>query len=287
MAGWLKRRGGFTLIELVVVISIISVLMGILLPVLGSVRARARGIISTTNQRDIVNAVNCFAADNDELYPESVATVGKLDVHWHWYEPMRLVGKGFLTPGTHRAVSEYLGDYIKDAKTMHCANAPKKYRYLEQLWRAGDEWDNPDTPASMDAASGTYCFWWNYLGCLERGRLFKGPRSSLGGRGRSRLLVSCYLGYAGWRTYQAYGRAAYLSCERPSRGGLIQESWISSAYWSSFDFPDVKLNAGYMDGHVETITGSRTVPMRISKTDDGSEPYPDDIGPGVFYIAPD
>ncbi len=65
---------------------------------------------------------------------------------------------------------------------------------------------------------------------------------------------------------------------------MIQETWISSAYWSSFDFPEVKLTAGYTDGHVETITSSQTAPMRISKTDDGSEPYPDDIGPGVFYI---
>lgn len=220
-AGGLKRRGGFTLIELIVVISIISVLIGILLPVLGKVRQRARSIRGMTNQRDIVNAVNCFAADNDELYPESVATVGTLDVHWHWYEPTRLVGKGFLTLGMHRAISEYLGEYIKGAGTMHCANAPKKYKYLEQLWQAGDEWDNPDTPATMDAASGTYCFWWNYLGYLERGRLFRGPRSSLGGRGLSRLVVSCYLGYSGWRTQDAYDRPAYLGCERPRHGGLL------------------------------------------------------------------
>lgn len=65
----------FTLVELLVVISIISVLMGILLPALGKVRRQAKTLIGINNQRQIVLAINCFAMDNDESYPESVATM--------------------------------------------------------------------------------------------------------------------------------------------------------------------------------------------------------------------
>ena len=114
---------GFTLIELLVVISIIAVLMAILAPALGKVRRQARAIVAAQNQKEITTATNIFASDNNERFPESVATVG-FGSNWNWSDPTKLIGNTHRSPGMHRAMSEYLKSYIPDARTMYCPNAP-------------------------------------------------------------------------------------------------------------------------------------------------------------------
>ena len=105
------------------VISIISLLMAILLPVLGKVRQQARTMLGMKNQREIVNAVTLFAADNDGQYPESVATVG-FGAHWNWSDPRKLTGNRTRSPGMYRSMSEYLRSYIPDAGTFFARMRP-------------------------------------------------------------------------------------------------------------------------------------------------------------------
>lgn len=278
-----KSPRGFTLIELLVVISVISVLTGILLPALNKVRRQARALLATSNQRQIVSCVNLFAADNDDRYPESVATIG--DDAWNWAEPMMLTAHNARGPRLHRSMSAYLRSYIEDAGIMYCPNAPRRYKYLQDAWDAGDEWDNPQTPPVEDSVSGTYCFYWNYTGYLEdRNYLFRGPRNSAGGRGRSKLLVSDYFAYNHWRS-----KKSYSSCERFGAVSITEGTQLSSAYWSGessagSDAPQIRLQAGYADGHVESFSSSDTLIMKVILHPKTGEPYPEDITPGNFYL---
>jgi len=67
---------------------------------------------------------------------------------------------------------------------------------------------------------------------------------------------------------------------------------VSSTYWSlcsldsqqTRDSLNLRLHAGYVDGHVEACTPSQVVPMKVSITADGACPYPDSTGCGVFYL---
>ena len=258
--------------------------MAIILPTLATVRHKARTIVSANNQRQIAAAVNLFALDDDDQYPQSVATVG-FGSNWNWSDPTKLTGNRNRSPGLHRSMSAYLRSYIADASTMYCPNAPRKYKYLQKAWDAGDDWDNPDTPFPSDPVGGTYCFYWNYVGFLGGRRgIFIGPRGPASGPRESKLLVTDYFGYDHWRSPGAYG-----SCEKFARANITPETWLLSAYWSrngdpNLNKPDVKLQAAYTDGHVESYAASEVVPMKVSITSDGSVPYPDGLGPGIFYL---
>lgn len=284
-----ELRVGFTLIELLVVLGIISILMAILIPALGKVRQQARRIAGMGNMREIVLAVNCFADDNNSHYPPSIATIGYGD-HWNWQEPTYLTAYRKRSLSMHRSLSAYLHDYLADADTLVCPSAPAKYKYLQEAWDAGDDWNNPDIAPLPEAMLGTYCLYWNYTGYLGNGRgLFRGPSSSAGGGREGRVLITDYVGYNHFRSPNAYG-----SCERFRTADVAQGSDISSAFWSRPGEPtseelaalNIRPYAGYVDGHVESYTPVETVPMRVILHPETSEPYLDTpgISPGLFYL---
>lgn len=278
-------RRAFTLVELLVVISIISVLLAILMPALSQVRRQAASLTSMQNQRETAAAVNLFATDNDDHYPQSVATVG-LGSDWSWYDPVVLTGKEKRSPQLHRSMSAYLRAYLPDARSVFCPSAPRQYKYLQESWAAGDNWDNPDNDLPSDPVNGTYCFFWNYVGYLGGAReLFRGPSGPASSGRYSQLLVSDYFGYGHWRTPDSFA-----SCEKLPGGGILEEQWLVSAWWKSAGdpnegMPQVKLRAAYTDGHVETYYPNETSALRVSMAPDGVPPYPDGAGSrGIFYI---
>jgi len=282
---WGDSERAFTLVELLTVISITSVLLAILLPALNGVRRQAAALTGMRNQREVANGVNLFAADHGDLYPPSVATIG-FESTWRWYDPTVLTGNHKRSPQIHRSMSAYLRPYLADARTVFCPSAPKQYKYLQQSWDAGDDWDNPDNDMPLDPVHGTYCFYWNYIGYLGSPReLFRGPRGPASGGLHSQLLVSDYFGYGHWRTPEAFA-----SCEKLPGGDIAEETWLVSALWSAGGTPEaampqVKLRAAFTDGHVETYYPNEVSAMRVSMTPEGTPPYPDGGGSrGIFYI---
>ncbi|HEX8339739.1 MAG TPA: type II secretion system protein [Tepidisphaeraceae bacterium] len=65
----MKRRNGFTLVELLVVVGIIAVLISLLLPALGKVRYQAKITACSARMRDIINSVVMYANDNKSNLP--------------------------------------------------------------------------------------------------------------------------------------------------------------------------------------------------------------------------
>lgn len=72
----MRKKKGFTLIELLVVISIIAILAGLLVPGLVKARGRAVRAECMNNVKQIVLALNMYAADTGETYPKDATTAG-------------------------------------------------------------------------------------------------------------------------------------------------------------------------------------------------------------------
>ncbi|NLH15915.1 MAG: type II secretion system protein [Phycisphaerae bacterium] len=282
-----RGSGGFTLLELLTVVAIIAILLGILSPGLRAARRQVAGVISMSRQKEVASGLLEYAVDYSDRLPQSVATIGTGE-YWNWTEPMMLTGYRERSPGLHRSMAEYLREYIPDPRILSCPSAPKPYPNLEQVWKAGDAWDHPETALIQDPVSGNYCLWWSYSGYLsETGKVFMGPSSPSGGGRESHLIMSDYLGYDHWRNPRQFS-----SCERFEKSEVVAGTLLSSSLWGGKgetdsepnQLPQIRIRATYLDGHVETYTTEELTGLKVIWKVETGEPYPDGIGPGEFFI---
>ena len=69
MSKYIKIKGGFTLVELLVVISIIALLLSILMPSLGRARAQAQSVVCLSQMKQIGSAMMMYALDAGDKFP--------------------------------------------------------------------------------------------------------------------------------------------------------------------------------------------------------------------------
>jgi prepilin-type N-terminal cleavage/methylation domain-containing protein/prepilin-type processing-associated H-X9-DG protein len=81
-----KKTTGFTLVELLVVISIIAILMSILVPALGMAREQGKAVICQNNLHQLVFANAAYSNENENYYvtaaPDIMDSYGGLH-RWH------------------------------------------------------------------------------------------------------------------------------------------------------------------------------------------------------------
>jgi len=118
-------RRAFTLIELLVVTSIIALLMGILLPVMGQARLQAKIVAVNAELREIGMALEAYSFDNDDKYPPT-----RVDcmLGGHFYQlPVELVESGYLpAPGSDTFMAAGIEDRFNRGYTY-------KYRSVGEL----------------------------------------------------------------------------------------------------------------------------------------------------------
>src|SRR5882724_6620240 len=67
----LEHCAAFTLIEILIVISIVAILAGLLLPALASAKAKSKQIGCVNNLKQVALGFQMYAADNDGRLPEN------------------------------------------------------------------------------------------------------------------------------------------------------------------------------------------------------------------------
>jgi prepilin-type N-terminal cleavage/methylation domain-containing protein len=70
-----RKKRGFTLLELMIVIGIIAVLAAITTPVLMRARFKTYHSACVQNERNLATALQLYALENDQLYPDDLITV--------------------------------------------------------------------------------------------------------------------------------------------------------------------------------------------------------------------
>jgi len=117
------KKKGFSLVELLVVISVISLIMAILLPVLATARSQACGAMCQSNLRQLFLANMGYTLENDGYYvPAAADIMSEKGGKWRWhgvresadepFDPLRGPLKGYLADGKVKECPEW-GDFAR------------------------------------------------------------------------------------------------------------------------------------------------------------------------------
>jgi len=125
---WKKNGAGFTLVELLVVISIIAILLAVLVPALSKAREQGRTVVCRSNQKQIVLGASLWAKDHEDWTPAC-----------HWSEPKYLKKEFGFADGAYNPTS--LEPYIAastDSKGMvYVCPSAKGVEFFK--WSGGSE----------------------------------------------------------------------------------------------------------------------------------------------------
>lgn len=106
---------GFTLVELLVVVAILSILLGLLLPVLARARDQARAIACLSNLHQAGMAFSMYAQDYDGFFPFAVDPADRYTPQiWAAYPAWE--AEIPTMPWLH----EVLLPYVKEREIFHC-----------------------------------------------------------------------------------------------------------------------------------------------------------------------
>ena len=225
-----RRRRGFTLVELLVVIGIIAVLLGILVPVLAGARDRARTVQCASNIRQVMFAMMAYANDRED-YPLSD------DAGWRFGRTPRTWVDTMAALGYLKLPNLAQGDYgiltcpsVEDSKPMLNQVGSFGPHYAYNIYV--NSWIDRASPLNRDLDQ-------QFLG--RRSRMTKNVQDKI-------LLVDV------WSYDSTVSNGSYTET-RATYGAHITRQLIGLQFISGHADPrhtrGTSANVAYLDGHVQ------------------------------------
>ena len=139
MTSHLKIKQGFTLVELLVVMAIVSLMIALLLPALQKSRASARSVACLSNLHQISFVMSMYLDDYKEWYPDEFTwNYGKLNTSSGWSSgatiwPALTFGLGFYMPDYNPNVANYISPLFKACPDADNKNNVVTYALNDRL----------------------------------------------------------------------------------------------------------------------------------------------------------
>ncbi len=288
-----RFSAGISLIELLVVISIIALLVGITLPVFGSVHRKMCLTKCMFYTSKIIGAEILIAQDSDGWFNPTFNFIKS--VRTDFYYPNVLVNVDEVVdddPELERKnQAEYFYDYLEDPKYLHCPESPSPFPELRKAWDEGDDWEPLFSNWEINWLMGTKCFWRNYRGISDDHEEVWGPRSLSNNPRSGKCLVSCLVNYGRGDQDRLMSSGQFIGAYNwnPTLGVNPNQFWPD--FWAKDNIAlsgldaamdCVQIQAGYVDGHVESQKGSETMGIWVE-----SDPFVPGGGPslrGKYYL---
>lgn len=252
-------RRGFSLIELLIILAIITILAGFLFPVLAKARESARGAVCISNFKQVGAATMLYLADyNDQFTPVNQQLVdvpnSRNDRTWvQLLLPYSRNFNSFFCPSADRSEpaveSGFDADLVAGDTTTRYYRASQhvnfgyNYQYLSPVVRNRDIWEaRPVTLASLSRPSDTLMF-------LDSA----GPEESGRGlvRGGSWLVVPpC--------RFRADGTDTFTNSREPIEISTINYGWEDGEspflYGGAWPWHSAGITVGMADGHARSYS---------------------------------
>ena len=115
-----QNRGGFTLVELLIVVAIIALLAALLFPVFAKIRERGRQTVCLSNLRQLGLATALYAQDSDDRYPYG-GDPGDLQTNgWQFSESGKYWPAIQQMQANHQTLPHVMSNYVRDREIWHC-----------------------------------------------------------------------------------------------------------------------------------------------------------------------
>ncbi len=126
-----RLRDAFTLVEILVVISVIALLTGILLPALSAARSGTQGLVCKSNLRQLLIASISYATENDDFYVPAASDMWDGGGLHRWHGVRDSLDEPF------EASRGPLVGYLADGRVKEC---PTKVSFVKcQDWNTNFE----------------------------------------------------------------------------------------------------------------------------------------------------
>ncbi|MBI9016539.1 MAG: type II secretion system protein [Phycisphaerae bacterium] len=266
---FMKKQKGFTLIELLVVISIIALLVSILMPALSKAREKAKLVVCSSNQHQLVLGVIAYHSDNDGNFPPHSTKVARPN----------LLARNKNTGDDYQY--RYIGKYLPEVNVFNCPMSNfdaqsrwdfggQEYTY-QQLYENKDDWF-----ASVQTdLSCSYVLLWSYekYAAFPANNSDNNPDTRIppkpfmgpGKRTKNKLLVcdSFYFSNAltpqnRWTCNHKF-KGASKSSSKTNPYYVAGSPGLETELDTNTDLQNIPLNAGYSDGSVRRYQSGESV----------------------------